>query len=58
MAATLATFAGVLQEFYLKGVNRQINDEVMILAEIKKVEKGWDGNTVKIHAWTDRNTVG
>ncbi len=56
MAATLATFAGVLQHFYLKGVNRQINDEVMILSELKKKSMGWDGDTIKIHAWTDRNT--
>lgn len=55
MAATLATFAGVLQHFYLKGVNRQINDEVMILSEVKKKEMGWDGDTIKIHAWTQRN---
>jgi len=54
-AASLSSFSANLQEYYLSGVNKQLNEEVYLLSVFDKPKVKWDGNEVKIHAWTGRN---
>lgn len=56
MGATLTTFAATLQEFYLPGVNKQLNDGTFLFSEMEKMKVKWTGKNCVVHAWISRNT--
>ena len=56
MAATLASFASILKEFYLGPIQDQLNEETLVCDMFEKASVDWNGRQVIIPVHTARNT--
>ena len=55
MAATLATFASILKEFYLGPIQDQLNNETLVSDMFEKASVDWNGRQVIIPVHVTRN---
>ena len=57
MAASLASFASILKEFYLGPIQDQLNEETLVCDMFEKASVDWNGRQVIIPVHTARNTA-
>ena len=55
MAATLASFASILKEFYLGPIQDQLNEETLVCDLFEKASVDWNGRQVIIPCHVSRN---
>ena len=55
MAASLASFASILKEFYLGPIQDQLNEETLVCEMFEKASVDWNGRQVIIPAHVSRN---
>tara|TARA_R110000824_G_scaffold228561_1_gene416308 strand:- start:3748 stop:5184 length:1437 start_codon:yes stop_codon:yes gene_type:complete len=56
MAASLASFASILKEFYLGPIQDQLNEETLVCDIMEKASVDWNGRQVIIPVHVGRNT--
>lgn len=57
MAATIATLADILKDFYLGPIQEQLNNEVLALDMFEKAKLDWSGRQVIIPVHVSRNAA-